>query len=318
MSKPALPAETVAKWQRVVDLAACIVEVPSSLVMRTEAPDHRVLVSSASEGNPYRVGLSFRLNSSLYCYAVLRDRGELVVRDAAADPVWCDNQDLEHGMTFYIGYPLAWPDGEIFGTICVLDRRDNTKAMLLRQLLVEFARLIESDLALLCEMAERRRLESELEAHLAELEQRVEERTRALEEANTALRVLLSQVEASRHESEERILRQLKGLVAPHVAKLRVSAQVGPQARASLELIDANLKTITTALASRMAAAFERLTPTEAEIAQMVMTGRTTKEIAKALSRETSTVDFHRNNIRRKLGVGDRGLNLRSYLLSLH
>lgn len=48
----------------------------------------------------------------------------------------------------------------------------------------------------------------------------------------------------------------------------------------------------------------------------MVMNGQTTKDIAKALSRETSTIDFHRNNIRRKLGL-DARVNLRSHLLSL-
>ena len=49
----------------------------------------------------------------------------------------------------------------------------------------------------------------------------------------------------------------------------------------------------------------------------MVMFGKTTKDIAKALSRETSTIDFHRNNIRRKLGLEGRDQNLRSHLLSI-
>ena len=61
---------------------------------------------------------------------------------------------------------------------------------------------------------------------------------------------------------------------------------------------------------------FEVLTATEAEIAQLVMRGKTTKEIAETLSRATRTVDFHRNNIRGKLGLS-RGESLRSYLLSI-
>ena len=46
------------------------------------------------------------------------------------------------------------------------------------------------------------------------------------------------------------------------------------------------------------------------------MMGRTTKEIAATLGRETSTIDFHRNNIRQKLGLSRRE-NLRQHLIAL-
>jgi c-di-GMP phosphodiesterase len=75
---------------------------------------------------------------------------------------------------------------------------------------------------------------------------------------------------------------------------------------------------VTSSLGTRLTTAFERLTPTEMEIAQLIMAGKSTKVIAQALSREASTIEFHRNNIRRKLGLGSRAANLRSFLLSLH
>ncbi|MGI9384584.1 MAG: hypothetical protein ACR2PO_15645, partial [Methyloligellaceae bacterium] len=84
--KPDIPEALMAKWQRVVDLTANIADVPSSLVMRTDPPDHSVLVSSSTDGNPYEVGQSFVLNSKLYCHAVLQNRDELLVRDAHTDP----------------------------------------------------------------------------------------------------------------------------------------------------------------------------------------------------------------------------------------
>jgi len=308
--KPVIPDTLVAKWQRIVDVAARIVDVPSCLVMRTDPPDHSVLVSSAGADNPYEVGQSFELNESLYCHSVLTRRDELVVRDARAESDWCDNQDLEHGMSFCMGYPLGWPDGILFGTICVLDRRDNPQALLHRDLLKEFCGLVEGDLALLCEIAERRRLERELEA-------RVAERTIELQETNTALRVLLGQMESSRLALEDNILRQIKGLVLPHIAGLR-AAKSTVRAMALTDVLEENLLRITSDLANRLTTAFQGLTPTETEIAQMVIAGKTTKDIAAALSREKSTVDFHRNNIRRKLGIKSRKDTLRSYLLSLH
>ena len=315
--KPDIPVAMIGKWQRVVDIAAGIVDVPASLVMKTDPPDHSVFIASQTDGNPYEVGQSFVLNSKLYCYSVLENCDELLVGDAHTDPDWSDNQDLEHGMSFYIGYPLVWPDGALFGTICVLDARNNEKAMAYRELLKEFRQLIEGDLALLVEMAERRRLEGQLQESLEKLEERVAIRTRELEEANTALRVLLSNVEISRHEFEEQVLRQITGLVLPHLAKLR--ATIGRQEPDSsyLDLVESNLQKITSSFAGKLVVALQELTPTEVEVAQMVMNGQTTKNIAQALSRETSTIDFHRKNIRKKLGIGQRGKSLRGHLLSL-
>jgi DNA-binding CsgD family transcriptional regulator len=343
--KPVIPDAMMAKWQRVVDLTARLAEVPSSLVMKTDPPDHAVFVSSRTESNPYEVGQSFELNSKLYCYAVLKNDDELVVRDAHKETDWCDNQDLEHGMSFYIGYPLVWPDGTQFGTICVLDRRDNEKAFQHRELLYEIRKLIEGDLALLAEVARRERAERRLQDNLAELEERVAERTsdlteanhglrqeilrrqkvektlrrneRDLEDANAALRAVLASLESSRIEFEEQVMRQIKNLVLPHLASLGQAVGGREPDRSYLTLAETNLEKITSSFADRLVSAFECLTPTEAEIAQMVMAGRTTKDIASALSRETSTIDFHRNNIRRKLGIQSRGVNLRSHLLSL-
>ncbi len=343
--RPSVPDEIVAKWQRVVDLAARIVEVPSCLVMRTEAPDHAVLVTSHTDGNPYSVGQSFVLNRRLYCHSVLANCDELVVRDALSDPDWGDNQDLEHGMTFYIGYPLQWPDGALFGTICVLDRRDNEKAHLYRTLLQEFRGVVESDLAQLCEVDRRTRLEAQLHDTLELLERRVEDRTqalallndglqdeivqrrnteadlirneRALEEANAALRVLLQNLESSRQDFEARILRQLKGLVLPHLARLRKNIGQREPDRSYLELVEHNLQNITSAYAGNLATAFEVLTPTEIEAAQLVLNGQNSKDISRVLAREKCTIDFHRNNIRKKLGIKRRDVNLRSHLMSL-
>jgi len=134
MFNPPIPEATLAKWQRIVNLVATMVEVPASLVMKTDMPDHGVLLASEAEGNPYKVGQNFVLNEKLYCHAVLQTKDELVVRDALNDPAWDDNQDLELDMSFYIGYPLCWPDGSLFGTVCVLDRQDNEHAWRFRQL----------------------------------------------------------------------------------------------------------------------------------------------------------------------------------------
>ena len=155
--KPAIPDEVIAKWQRVVDILARIVEVPAGLIMKAVPPKHHVFVTSASEGNPYTTETDFVLNTGLYCDTVMAERSLLIVPNALEDPAWNCNPDLEHGMVFYMGFPLTWPDGSLFGTICVLDRKNNEPAVRYTDLLSEFKEVVNGDLKLLVELAERQR-----------------------------------------------------------------------------------------------------------------------------------------------------------------
>ncbi len=315
--RPEIPAETKANWQRLVDLVAKLADVPASLIMKTDAPDHTVLITSDHPQNPYPVGMNFQLNPKLYCQGVLQQDSELVVEDATCDPVWSGNDDMEHGMSFYIGLPLKWPDGAVFGTICILDRQRNRRALLFREGLAQFARMVESDLALIQEVYLRRALEEKLNQTLAQLESRVQARTRELQETNTALRVLLTSVDDNRKDHDQDIVERVRLMVLPYLDKLRGHLPEGDAAHAYLDLAESNLRDMTSMLSDKLSDAFSIMTPTEIEIAQLVMSGKTTKDIARALSRETSTIDFHRNNIRRKLGLDGRDQNLRSHLLSI-
>ncbi|MEP2030029.1 MAG: LuxR C-terminal-related transcriptional regulator [Paracoccaceae bacterium] len=131
------------------------------------------------------------------------------------------------------------------------------------------------------------------------------------------MRILLKGVEASKNEVEERMVQQIKGLVLPHVGRLQQLNADDDRTLSHLEIVENNLKNITSAFTGKLAQALEALTPTEAEIVQLIVQGRSTKEIAKTLSRGTSTVDFHRNNIRQKLGLTHKGKNLRQHLTTL-
>ena len=198
-----------------------------------------------------------------------------------------------------------------------VDQSRNRRALLFREGLQEFARVIEADLKLLVESDLRAQLETKLQAALEQMETRVEERTSELEEANTALRVLLENVERSRDDYDEKILGQIKGMVIPILLKLRRRLEGDEVASAYLDMLEESLNSITASMSGKLTTVFEALTPSEQEIAQMIMHGQTTKDIARTLSREPSTVEFHRNNIRKKLGLRKSGQNLRSMLLSI-
>jgi DNA-binding NarL/FixJ family response regulator len=70
-------------------------------------------------------------------------------------------------------------------------------------------------------------------------------------------------------------------------------------------------------LARSLSSKFLRLSQTELEVASLVQQGQTTKQIAETMNLAESTIDFHRNNIRSKLGVKNKKIGLRTYLSSI-
>jgi DNA-binding CsgD family transcriptional regulator len=58
-------------------------------------------------------------------------------------------------------------------------------------------------------------------------------------------------------------------------------------------------------------------TPREIEVANLIRDGKSTKEIAEIIGIAPSAVHSHRDNIRKKLGLNNRNVNLRSYLQTL-
>src|SRR5882672_3727120 len=152
-----VPSEIVEKWQEIVDLLAEIMKVPSALIMRVEAPNIEVFVSSESKGNPYHPHEIACLNTGLYCETVMSTRKSLLVADARHDEEWKSNPDIKLGMISYLGFPITWPDGEIFGTICALDNKRNEYSELYRKLLRHSRDVLQADLRSL--LASHRELE---------------------------------------------------------------------------------------------------------------------------------------------------------------
>lgn len=137
-----------------------------------------------------------------------------------------------------------------------------------------------------------------------------------LAETNTALRVLLKQREEDKTRIEETIYANVERLVLPYLEKL-LTGNLTERQRTLMEVAQANLKDIVSPFLHSLNALNILLTPQEIEVANMVRGGRTSKEIAEVMGLSVSGVDFHRKNLRRKVGLTNSSRNLRSHLLSL-
>ena len=152
------------------------------------------------------------------------------------------------------------------------------------------------------------------EKTLKEREKELKVKTVNLEEVNAALRVLLRRMEEDRRELEDKVRLNIQEMIEPYLERLR-AAGMGERQRKHLETLQANLQEILSPFTHNLLVDYPRLTPSELQIANLIRQGKSSKEIADGLNLSSRTVETHRRNMRTKLGIKDKKINLRSYLL---
>ena len=162
---PAIPkltiqvnASVLESWGSIVNTLAEFCDVPAVLIRRLQGDHMEVISTSAFGNNPYQKGHRALLKD-LYCALVVQQKKPVLIPNILkeTDPA---NKDTDLGMVSYMGVPLLWPDGEIFGTMSLLDSKEHTYTPRFENLICKFKELAETQLAMLFKnVADRKSLE---------------------------------------------------------------------------------------------------------------------------------------------------------------
>ena len=155
---------------------------------------------------------------------------------------------------------------------------------------------------------ERKRAEETLQETTDELRAEREE----LSEKNLVLKYILEHIEGERQEYKQQICQDIEQVVIPVLARLQ--EKVGPSHAGALEALQDNLKTTLAKDVDVFRERYAKLTPRELEICDMIKEGLSSKEISESLNLSLLTVHKHREEIRRKLGITNKNVNLGTYL----
>ncbi len=182
----------------------------------------------------------------------------------------------------------------------------------------------------------RKLAELELVQHKENLERLVERRTHALverdqqlaaqnvqlEEKAIALSQMIQQLERERRRSKEDLVASVHGQLLPLVERLTTGAR--DVDRTYLGLLNTQVRALVSPMSRRLTNPTYGLTPTELELCGYIKDGLSSQQIAKLIGVSLRTVDAHRRNIRKKLGLvsegmpgGAKGQNLRVFLKGL-
>ena len=143
----------------------------------------------------------------------------------------------------------------------------------------------------------------------------LEEKTVRIDESNIALKVLLEQREKDRSNLEENLFFNVSKLILPSLENaINLSSNVAQ--KAYLEIIENNLNALVSPFAPKLGLNLSKLSPAEIKIANFVKHGKSNKEIAAILNLSPTTVTTYRQRIRKKLGLTNKQINLRTILNS--
>ncbi|MFO7789661.1 MAG: helix-turn-helix transcriptional regulator [Bacteroidales bacterium] len=85
-----------------------------------------------------------------------------------------------------------------------------------------------------------------------------------------------------------------------------------------LEILESNLASMLSPFSQKLTDPMIQLTPKELQIASFIKQDYSNKEIAETFNCSVRTIDTHRNNIRNKLDIKNKRVNLKTYLMTFH
>ena len=168
--------------------------------------------------------------------------------------------------------------------------------------------LIDAVAKQLSKIIERKKIEIQLKRSKAELT----EQKLSLERKNVALKELIGQIEIEKKNIEENVIANVNESILPILRKIRrVSGN-----RRYIELLEYHLRDMTSSFAKKMKQ-MVKLSPREIEICNLIKGNLTSKEISRLLFVSPQTVEKHRKNIRKKLKLSHKKVNLTSFIQQL-
>ncbi len=152
-----------------------------------------------------------------------------------------------------------------------------------------------------------------MERSLMESEKELQARSRNLEEMNTALNVLLRKLESERQSLEAEILTNAEENIIPYLDEME-KTDLSEAQKHCIDAVRKNLNSIVSPFLKKTKSKYPSLSIKETQVARLIGQGRTTKEIAVLLKITTKAVEFHRFNIRKKLRISGKKVNLQDFL----
>ncbi len=142
----------------------------------------------------------------------------------------------------------------------------------------------------------------------------LEEKSQELEESNIALKNILSRFEEEKKTTKENIATNIEKTIKPIIVELKKNKHVPIE---TINQLEVGVDNLSSGFYQKLAQFKVKLSPTEVKVCQKISAGYQGKEIADLLKISFSTVETHKKNIRKKLNLTGKSVNLKVFLEEL-
>jgi DNA-binding CsgD family transcriptional regulator len=142
------------------------------------------------------------------------------------------------------------------------------------------------------------------------------EKEQDLERIQITLNVLLKQQAEEKQRLQENVMLNIVNLLLPLTDQLK-NTKLSELQQTYVSLIESKINEIASPFYRTLSGEFFGLTATEIRVADLIKEGRGTKEIAQLIGTSIRAIEFHRNNIRRKVGITNKKVRLQAFLAEM-
>jgi len=135
-----------------------------------------------------------------------------------------------------------------------------------------------------------------------------------LKRKHITLQEVLGHLEEEKLKIKSQVTRTIEQVMMPTLN--RISIEGNSNNKAYIEILKSSLEEMSSDSITILEA-YDKLSPREIEICNMIKNGATSKEIAGTLNISVLTVNKHRERIRKKLVISNKSINLASFLKKL-
>ncbi|KXJ58428.1 MAG: hypothetical protein AXW17_02630 [Colwellia sp. Phe_37] len=137
----------MAKWQNLVNMMAELFDAASGVIVQYRQQTFNVVATSDNHNNFLHVNSCWPWDMKSFCRHIVESKDKLYVKNALADDKWaCAAPVCDGPVRSYLGYPLYWPNGTIFGSFCVIDTKATDYSQPLNKMLGQLKIIVESEL----------------------------------------------------------------------------------------------------------------------------------------------------------------------------
>lgn len=167
-----MDSEPEERFDRLTRLVAATLSVPVALVSLVDTK-RQFFKSTYGLPEPWMTERETPLTHS-FCQHVVARASPLVINDATLDPLVCDNLAIRDlNVRAYLGIPLLTRDGQVLGSLCAIDSVPRSWTPREQEILADFAKLVEEQIALRARVEELARFDEQRSLIQGELAHRI-------------------------------------------------------------------------------------------------------------------------------------------------